>query len=406
MCNFDISISEIFLPLINGGTLVVAVDDVTKDGELLLELLEQEKINLMGFTPSTAYMLLDAGWSKADGMKLLIGGEAWNMELAEKLLGLGCSQLWNMYGPTETTIYSAMAQVHSGDSYIPIGQPIGDTVLYVLDENMQPVEKGQEGELYIGGIGVAKGYLHREDLTKERFLPDPFMNGGRIYKTGDLVKLVETGEIVYISRLDFQVKVRGYRIELGEIETALARHKKVAQAVVVLRNEQRDAILCAFVKAIDGTTLLSEELRDYLKGVLPYYMIPNTFSLVKEFPLTPNKKVDRKALMAALESEPLSENYVAPSNEIEIGIAKLWEELLGVHPVGIKDDFLELGGHSLLANRLLNRINKMFGSSVRLIELFAADLTVEEMAHTVEDNLIGSLSDEELASLLGDIEEE
>lgn len=399
---FDISISEMFLPLINGGTLVVADNSMVKDGEQLVKLIQKRKINLMGFTPSTAYMLLDSGWESAQGMTLLIGGEAWNMELAEELLRRGCKQLWNMYGPTETTIYSAMSEIHTNDLRITLGEPLDRTELYVLDEKRKPVKKEQEGELYIGGIGVAKGYLHREDLTKERFIQNPF-GEGRLYKTGDLVKKMEDGTIVYLGRMDFQVKIRGYRIELGEIESALQRMESVAQAVVVVRGNDRNAKLCAFVKVKEGEDLNTLEVREHLEKLIPSYMIPNVFTFVSEFPMTPNRKVDRKALMEMMEQEQSHLGYVAPRNEIEETIASLWEELLEVKQVSVLDDFLALGGHSLMANRLLIRMNRAFGTNVSLIELLSNVMTIEQMALTVEENLLSGLSEEELASLMSEV---
>lgn len=399
---FDISISEMFLPLINGGTLVVADNRTAKDGVLLTRLMEEENINLCGFTPSTAYMLLDAGWEKLDGMKLLIGGEPWNMELAGKLLDYGCSQLWNVYGPTETTIYSSMAKIQRNDECVTLGYPIDQTDLYVLDSDMKPVGFGEEGELYIGGIGVARGYYDNEILTKERFIENPFdVELGRIYNTGDIVKLVDESTLVYVGRRDFQVKVRGYRIELGEIEVALAKHDKVAQAVVVVSGSENEAKLCAYVKQKPGDLLTAAELKEHTEKLIPYYMVPNLYAFVEEYPMTPNCKVDRKALMELpIQNTEAGSNFVAPRNEIEEEIAGMWEALLEVSPIGVLDDFLELGGHSLLANRLVIRINKAFGTTITLVDLLSNKMTVEEMAILVEDNLISNLSEEELELLM------
>lgn len=399
---FDISISEMFLPLINGGTLIVADNETAKDGALLTKLIADERIDLCGFTPSTAYMLLDAEIPDLDGMKMLIGGEPWSISLAQSLLDLGCEQLWNVYGPTETTIYSTMYQITKKDTYIPIGAPIDQTDIYVLDQNMKPVETGMEGDLYIGGIGVARGYFENKELTDERFIPDPVEPGrGRIYKTGDIVKCVNETDIVYVGRSDFQVKVHGYRIELGEIEAAISKHKDVAQAVVVVTGENAEAKIKAFIKTKSEERPAVSDLKAFVEKLLPYYMIPNIFRFVDEYPMTANLKVDRKALMSMEdESADNAHEYVAPRNEIEEMVADIWKGLLNLEQVSVCDDFLELGGHSLLANRLVKKMNNAFGTTIALVEIFSRPMTVEEMAKLVEENLLSGLSDEEIEALM------
>ena len=399
---FDISISEMFLPLINGGTLIVADNETAKDGALLTKLIADERIDLCGFTPSTAYMLLDAEIPDLDGMKMLIGGEPWSISLAQSLLDLGCEQLWNVYGPTETTIYSTMYRITKKDTYIPIGAPIDQTDIYVLDQNMKPVETGMEGDLYIGGIGVARGYFENKELTDERFIPDPVEPGrGRIYKTGDIVKCVNETDIVYVGRSDFQVKVHGYRIELGEIEAAISKHKDVAQAVVVVTGENAEAKIKAFIKTKSEERPAVSDLKAFVEELLPYYMIPNIFRFVDEYPMTANLKVDRKALMSMEdESADNAHEYVAPRNEIEEMVADIWKGLLNLEQVSVCDDFLELGGHSLLANRLVKKMNNAFGTTIALVEIFSRPMTVEEMAKLVEENLLSGLSDEEIEALM------
>lgn len=401
---FDISISEIFLPLINGGTLVIADNETAKDGMGIVKLIGTEKINLCGFTPSTAYMLLDAEIRDLSGMKMLIGGEPWDISLAHTLKRLGCAQLWNVYGPTETTIYSAMTELTEADTLISIGQPVDQTDLYVLDESMTPVEDGMEGELYIGGIGVARGYFENPELTAERFLKNPIdPERGRIYKTGDIVRYSVKDGIVYVGRSDFQVKVHGFRIELGEIEAAISKNELVEQAVVVVNGEGPSAKLHAFVKTYVDKIISSDDLRKYVEEQVPYYMVPNIISFVKEYPMTANLKVDRKALMAVEEEESETQKeYVAPRNEIEEEIAGIWQNLLEVDQISVFDDFLEAGGHSLLANRLLIRINKTFGTTIKLVEMFSREMTIAEMALMVEENLLEGLSEEEMAQLLAE----
>ena len=393
-----------FLPLINGGTLVVADNETAKDGDKLTKLIEEERIDLCGFTPSTAYMLLSAEIKSLSGMKMLIGGEPWNISLAQDLLDLGCSQLWNVYGPTETTIYSTMYQIKKEDTYIPIGSPIDQTDIYVLDSDMHPVEGDAEGDLYIGGIGVARGYFENKELTDERFIANPVdPERGRIYKTGDIVKCVNGKDIVYIGRSDFQVKVHGYRIELGEIETILMKHEEVAQAVVVVSGENAEAKIKAYIKTKGDVQPSVEEIKKFAEERLPYYMVPNLFRYVDEYPMTANLKVDRKALMNMEDETSGNEaEFIAPRNEVEEMIADIWKELLNVEKVSVRDDFLVLGGHSLLANRLVKKINKAFGTDIALVEIFSHDMTVEEMGNLVEENLLSGLSEEEIEALLNE----
>lgn len=399
---FDISISEMFLPLISGGTLIVADNETAKDGSLLAKLIEEEQIDLCGFTPSTAYMLLDAGLRNLQGMKMLIGGEPWSIQLAQDILDCGCSQLWNVYGPTETTIYSTMYQITKADTYIPIGAPICQTDIYVLDHELKPVETGVEGELYIGGIGVARGYFENPELTEERFIPNPLdANGGRIYKTGDVVKFVNEKDIVYIGRSDFQVKVHGYRIELGEIETAIMKHAAVAQAVVVVSGENAEAKIKAYIKMKTEERPAVSDMKSFVEGVLPYYMVPNVFRYVDEYPMTANLKVDRKALMLMTDDvEDQNGEFVAPRNEIEEMVADIWKQLLNIDKVSVHDDFLALGGHSLLANRMVKQLNNTFGTTIKLVEIFSRVMTIEEIASLVEDNLFANLSEEEIQALV------
>lgn len=401
---FDISISEMFLPLINGGMLIVADKDTAKDGVLLASFIKEKAINLCGFTPSTAYMLLETGSADFTGMKMLIGGEPWSINLAYSLIDNGCEQLWNVYGPTETTIYSTMTRITREDSYVSIGLPIDQTDIYVLDSEMKPVAENEEGRLYIGGIGVARGYYNNPELTNERFIKNPIdEQRGRIYDTGDIVKYLGADRIVYVGRSDFQVKVHGFRIELGEIETALEKCEGVEQAVAVVAGEDQNAYICAFMKTEGGKELSLEYIKDTCEKILPYYMIPSRFLFVEKYPMTANLKVDRKELLKqAKESATAEDEFIAPRNEIEEEIADIWASLLDNDHISVTDDFFELGGHSLLANRMVIKINKAFGSTITLLEIFSRKITIEGMAQLVEENLISNLSEEELAALLGE----
>lgn len=402
---FDISVSELFLPLVSGGTVVIANQETVKDGVKLCNLMEQEEITLIQATPSTIYMLLDAGWKGNNELIIGIGGEAWGMELAQQLLEDKCKALWNLYGPTETTVFSTAAKVKLGDKAVFLGQPLLHTHLYVLNEKMESVEEGEEGELYIGGLGVAKGYLYRQELTDAHFLKKSRGQGEeRIYKTGDLVKRVDEEHLIYIGRRDFQVKIRGYRIELGEIEKAILSIPEVLQAVVVPINRQGENYLKAYIKA--SKKIDSLESRYLLEQLLPDYMIPQFFIQLEEYPMTSSGKIDRKSLIEREVEDIDGETYVGPRTEIEAAIITLWEELLGIEPIGIKDGFLELGGHSLMANRLVIRMNKLFGTNLSLLDILSTELTVEDMAKAVEENLIGNLSEEEIALLLEEVGEE
>ena len=249
---------------------------------------------------------------------------------------------------------------------------------------------------------MARGYFENKELTDERFIPDPVEPGrGRIYKTGDIVKCVNETDIVYVGRSDFQVKVHGYRIELGEIEAAISKHKDVAQAVVVVTGENAEAKIKAFIKTKSEERPAVSDLKAFVEELLPYYMIPNIFRFVDEYPMTANLKVDRKALMSMEdESADNAHEYVAPRNEIEEMVADIWKGLLNLEQVSVCDDFLELGGHSLLANRLVKKMNNAFGTTIALVEIFSRPMTVEEMAKLVEENLLSGLSDEEIEALM------
>ena len=290
---FDIAVLEIFLPLVSGACVVIAPSKPTNDGVALAAFIGQSGASVLQATPSTLQMLLDAGWTGAPHAKILCGGEAWTMELASQLLAR-CGSLWNMYGPTETTVWSAVAKVDAGRPIV-IGPPIANTQFYVLDGARQLVPVGVPGELYIGGAGLARGYVNLSKLTDDRFVVDPFtrMTGARMYRTGDLVRRVSDGTLEFLGRLDHQVKVRGYRIELGEIEKVLESHPSIERCVVVARQDsQGDNRLVAYVIPVAGSVISAPELRLFLGETVPAYMIPAAFASLASFPLTPNGKLD------------------------------------------------------------------------------------------------------------------
>ncbi len=362
--SFDIAGLELYLPLVTGAQVVIASREQAGDANRLLQLLEQSRATVLQATPATWRMLLDSGWQGNAGLKALCGGEALPAALAEQLMPR-CRELWNMYGPTETTIWSSVFHIESDFSgNAPLGRPIANTTMYVLDSQNEPVPVGVTGELYIGGDGVARGYWKRPELTAEKFLSDPFVPDARIYRTGDLARYDANGIIHYLGRADFQVKVRGFRIELGEVETALARHQDVRESVAIATESQ----LVAYVTLHHAVS--SQALRDHLKASLPDYMVPSAIIVLEGLPLTPNGKVDRKALAAAKIPRPAEDRYVAPRTSTEIAVAAIWEDVLRIPQVGAEDDFFELGGHSLLATRVISRAQQVFGVDLPLRALF------------------------------------
>ncbi len=382
--SFDIAVLELFLPLLIGARIIVADRETAADGERLAAMLAESQATLVQATPATWKMLLATDCFPHQGMRVLCGGEAFPLELAERFLDEGMNP-WNLYGPTETTVWSAIHRVTQAQGAVPLGRPIANTQMYLLDRGFRPVPIGTPGELYIGGSGVTRGYLNRPDLTAERFIPDPFSStpGGRLYKTGDLACYRADGTLDYLGRLDHQVKIRGFRIELGEIETRLARHPKVRDAVVVAREDQPgDRRLAAYVVGHDPVPT-SSELSQFLLEALPEYMMPSVFVFMPALPLTPNNKVDRKALPRPDIERPSSSAAAAPRTATEEIIAAIWSEVLGLSPVGAKDRFFDLGGHSLLATQIMTRVRSTFQVEVPLRALFEGP-TVTALAKAVE----------------------
>jgi amino acid adenylation domain-containing protein len=378
--SFDISVLEIFLPLSVGARLVLADQATSVDAHALMEKLSAEPVTVMQATPATWRMLVDAGWKGDPELKALCGGEALPPDLANQLLGR-VGELWNMYGPTETTVWSTTELVRSAHD-ITIGRPIANTQVYVLDSGGQPVPIGISGEIYIGGDGVADGYLNRPELTAERFLPDPFSPEPRaqFYRTGDIGRFQEDGRIEHLGRADHQVKIRGFRIELPEIESVLVSHAAVHEAVVTARDDR----LVAYVIYEPGQDLSVTEVRSFLQRELPAYMIPALVVPMDAFPLTPNGKIDRKALPDPLtHGSVATREHVEPTTELERLIADVWADLLGVSRVGVHDDFFELGGHSLLAMQVITRVRSALQHELSVTDFFESP-TVAGIAERVE----------------------
>ena len=379
--SFDIAVLELYLPLIVGGTTVIAQRDSVTNGQALASLIKEHDVTVMQATPSTWRLLLLSGWPGSQAFKALCGGEPFPPDLAKDLVSK-VGEAWNMYGPTETTVWSTCCRITDPNKPILIGKPIANTQCHVLDTARRTLPIGVSGELYIGGDGLAAGYINQMDLTAERFVDNPFgQKPGLMYRTGDLVRWHEDGNLEYLHRLDHQVKVRGHRIELREIESVMNKHTDVAQAVAIVREDRPgDQRLVGYFRSKAGDEISSAELRSLLKKSLPNYMVPTTFFRVDSFPLTPNGKVDRKALPVP-EDEPPSvwETDLASSNPLELQLTKLWEEILGRSPIGISEDFFEIGGHSLLAVHLFTRIEETLGAKLPLATLFRAS-TIKELA--------------------------
>ncbi len=382
--SFDIAGLELHLPLLVGARVVLADADTVASGVALRDLIERVGSTVLQATPATWRLLLGAGFQPRPGFKALCGGEALPRDLAEELLARVAS-LYNMYGPTETTIWSACARLRRPLGTIVIGKPIANTQVHVLDERLRQVPVGVVGELYIGGDGLALGYLNRPELTAERFLPDPFRPErpeARVYRTGDLGRWLPDGHLECLGRIDQQVKVRGFRIELGEIEAALAAHAGVERAAVEAREVRPgDVRLVAYLVA-EGAPPDDEALRVHLRRTLPEYMLPQHFLSLRELPLTPNGKLDRRALPMPQVAQAAAE-YAEPATPTEQLVAGLWQEALGVGRVGRDDSFFALGGHSLLAAQVLARLSRERGITLPFRAVFEAP-TLRQFAARVD----------------------
>ncbi|WP_080056140.1 non-ribosomal peptide synthetase [Spirosoma aerolatum] len=391
--SFDIAGLELYLPILVGATLVLADSETTKDGRALLETVSTFGVSLIQATPITYKMMLAAGWEERLPLKILCCGEPLSKDLAQKLTAR-CGSLWNMYGPTETTIYSTGKQILASDEIITIGRPIQNTQVYILDEHLNRLPEGSVGEIYIAGDGVARGYLNRPELTREKFVPNPFSTSKKstMYRTGDLGKFMPDGEIHCLGRIDQQVKIRGYRIELGEIEHALVTQEGVSEAVVVAREDRPgDQRLIAYL--VTNPPLSEDAFRNQilmwrrqLQENLPSYMVPTDFVSLAQLPITPNGKIDKNALpkpasMLAVEYR----THIAPSTETEKLIVGIWKEALMLDQIDIDTDFFELGGHSMIAVQVMTQLEKETGQRLPLSILLTYP-TVRKLAQLLQTN--------------------
>ena len=372
--SFDIAALEIFLPLLTGATLCLASAETASDGHDLVQTLQHSPITVMQATPATWRMMLEANWQGDSKLKILCGGEPLPRRLADELLTRG-SELWNMYGPTETTIWSTISQVSADDAAITIGTAIDNTSCFILDKQLRPVPPGVIGELVIGGAGVTAGYKNRPKLTDEKFIDDEFTplaaEGAKLYRTGDMARFNPNGTLDCLGRIDHQVKIRGFRIELGEIESVLSQHDAVSDICVVAREKQPGVKHLVAYIIPQGEAPPISALRKFSKTKLPDYMIPAAFVMLDAFPLTNNGKINRLALPEPDGSRPeLDEPFVAPYSDAEKAIARIWRDILLVNRVGVNDSFFDLGGDSLLVVRAISTMRRHFNSKLSVHKLY------------------------------------
>jgi amino acid adenylation domain-containing protein len=368
--SFDIAMAELFAPLLKGATLVLTDEETAKDARMLLDVMKDESITMMQATPATWQMLLDSGWNEQLSIRAISTGEALPLGLAKNILAQ-VDELWNLYGPTETTIWSAYAKIEKTDELIPIGHPMANTQLYIINEQGVLVAPGIAGELCIAGDGVAKGYWKRPELTSEKFVTNPFNKhlSSTLYRTGDLAILMPSGKVKCLGRIDQQVKIRGQRIELGEIEDALNVLNGVKSSIVLLNDDRLVAnLITSDIDDQDNNQM--KNWKDILNEYLPKHMIPEQFNLLKEFPQTLNGKIDRKALSKFLPNTDANKvGFTGPSGPSEKIIAAIWQDCLGLEKIDVNSDFFEIGGHSLVGVRIMVKIEKETGNRLPLAGL-------------------------------------
>ena len=370
--SFDISTFEIFAPLITGAHLVVAPRAVAVNGELLTRAIRESGATLLQATPAGWQVLLEAGWQGQAGLKMLTAGEPLSWMLAQRLLERGAS-LWNLYGPTEVTVYATGRRIDKGMTKITVGPPLANYTTYVFDQHGRRLPIGAIGELFLGGVGVGAGYLNRPELTTEKFLPDPFSSepGARLYRTGDLARMLPNGEIDLLGRADNQIKLRGYRIELEEIEALLDSHPGISKSVVRVADAgDGDQSLVAYVVPRDQSRVEEADWRAHAARSLPSYMVPASFVVMESFALTPNGKVDRKALPAL--AKPIDREPGNAEQTVEQVVLRCWRRVLGRPTLDLDHNFFEAGGHSLLVMRMFAEINNMLGYKLPISLLMEA----------------------------------
>lgn len=410
--SFDVSIWEFFWPMMCGATLVVAKPQGHLDNTYLLNLIKEQGITMIQFVPTMLQTFLsEEGVEDVPHLKhVFLCGEPLSAALHKRYCSKMSAQLHNLYGPTEAAVFITAWTSDRDESrtIIPIGKAIEDNGMYVLNEQYEPLPSGETGELFISGIGLARGYINRPELTADRFVPDPFSNepGARMYHSGDLGYTLDDGNLVCLGRNDDQVKLRGFRIELGEVNSLLEQHEGVHQAVSMIREDQPgDERLAAYYIPDEDHAVSVSELRSFLQDRLPEYMIPSYFVEMIEFPLTSSGKTDRKELPSpTLSRMMISQQYIAPETYIEKEIAMIWAEFFDLDQIGIDDDFIDLGGHSLVAAQILVRIERTFEVKVSLKDMLTQGKNIRSLAAIVEELLLSDTDDDEMEQLLREME--
>ncbi len=399
--SFDVSVWEFFWPLIFGAKLVVAEPGGHQDVSYLSKVIQEKQVTTMHFVPSMLQIFVDQAKPESCSSirQIFCSGEALPYELQKQFFTFSSAKLHNLYGPTEAAVDVTYWECDASyeRKIVPIGRPVANTQVYILDKKLNPIPVGASGELHIGGIQVARGYLNRQELSDEKFIPDPFSSDpkARLYKTGDLVRHLSDGQIEYIGRIDFQVKIRGLRIELGEIESRLAEVEGIKQCVVIVREDKpADKKIVAYFETKEGYSLTTDDMRNQLALGLPNYMIPQFFVPMDQLPLSANGKIDRKLLPEPSVSElDTATDYVAPISEVEKQIAELWTELLGVENIGVYDKFIELGGHSMLVLEAVWKAKEKYKLVIDPASLIRD--TLEQIAASIEgDNAVKRVVDE------------
>jgi amino acid adenylation domain-containing protein len=369
--SFDISVLELLWPLTRGFTVVLHGDE---GAHTIADEIRRFAVTHLQSTPSLARMLTLEPRSLAalaSLKKLLLGGEALSSSLVRVIRSVFHGELFNMYGPTETTIWSTACLIEGIPSIVPIGKPLANTVVQILDDNLHPVPAGESGELFIGGEGVARGYWKRPELTAERFLHNLVPGLGRLYRTGDIVRTTPEGDLEFLGRSDFQVKLHGFRIELGEIELCLEQQESVQQAVVIAREDRPgDRRLVAYVIAKPGASPSASLLREVLSGKMPSYMVPANFVFLDRFPLTSNGKIDRKALPPVESDAQVIDPVSRPGNDMENTLASIWAEALGLERIGVERNYFDLGASSLMVAEVHSRLQQHLQQEISLVDLF------------------------------------
>ena len=409
--SFDVSAWEFFWPLLTGATLVVARPEGHKDPAYLAQLIQEQQITTVHFVPSMLQAFLNEPSASAckSIKRVICSGEALSIEAQEHFFRLFNCQLLNFYGPTEASIEVTYWECDRGSQlgFVPIGRPIANTQMYVLNDALEPAPILVPGELFIGGIGVARGYHKRPELTAEKFLNDPFRSGNRVYRTGDLARFLPDGTIQYLGRIDHQVKIRGFRIELEEIESVMRQHPLIRDAVLIAKELRGQQHLIAYYVPFPSITVETDSLRAHLKTHLPEYMVPTFFVAMREIPLNANGKVDRRALPSPEANIARSDSaYVPPRNETEEKLVQIWCEVLRLEKAGINDNFFDLGGHSLLATQLVSRIKTNFETHIPLSRFFELP-TIAQLGseiHKARNKTNLAKRDDPRAVLLDDIE--